>query len=120
MPRSKFNWKSAAKLALALVILAFVGRQFYRDLSHPDIATLHFRWPWAVLAGLLSMARALGTEIVAEGVENEEQAVYLRSHGVMLAQGYLFAPPLKGAAFRELALARNKPPAPAALPKAAA
>ncbi|MBK8083368.1 MAG: EAL domain-containing protein [Devosia sp.] len=73
-----------------------------------------------VLDGLLSMARDLGTEIVAEGVENEEQAVYLRSHGVMLAQGYLFAPPLKGAAFRELALALNKPPAPAALPKAAA
>lgn len=73
-----------------------------------------------VLDGLISMARDLGTEIVAEGVENEEQAVYLRSHGVTLAQGYLFAPPLKGTAFRELALALNGSARPADLSRAAA
>ncbi len=73
-----------------------------------------------VLDGLISMARDLGTEIVAEGVENEEQAVYLRSHGVTLAQGYLFAPPLKGAAFRELALALNGSARPAEPPRVAA
>jgi len=56
MPRPNFTWKSAAKLALALVILGFVGRQFYRDLNHPDSATLHFRWPWAVLAGFLYLS----------------------------------------------------------------
>jgi EAL domain-containing protein (putative c-di-GMP-specific phosphodiesterase class I) len=58
-----------------------------------------------VLDGLIAMARDLDCEIVAEGVETEEQAIYLRSHGVIQAQGYIFAPALKIGAFRELALA---------------
>jgi EAL domain-containing protein (putative c-di-GMP-specific phosphodiesterase class I) len=56
-----------------------------------------------VLDGLITMCHELGTEIVAEGVETEAQAHYLRRHGVIMAQGYLFAPALKVAAFRELA-----------------
>lgn len=66
-----------------------------------------------VLDGLISMARDLGTEIVAEGVETEAQALYLRARGVVHAQGYLFAPALKAGAFRDLARALN---APVALP----
>lgn len=58
-----------------------------------------------VLDGLIAMARDLDCEVVAEGVETEEQAVYLRSRGVLHAQGYIFAPALKVGAFKELALA---------------
>jgi sensor c-di-GMP phosphodiesterase-like protein len=53
------------------------------------------------------MCRDLGTEIIAEGVETEAQAVYLRSRGVVMAQGFLFAPALKVKAFRDLARALN-------------
>jgi EAL domain-containing protein (putative c-di-GMP-specific phosphodiesterase class I) len=60
-----------------------------------------------VLDGLISMCRDLGTEIIAEGVETEAQAVYLRSRGVVMAQGWLFAPALKAAAFKDLARALN-------------
>lgn len=73
-----------------------------------------------VLDGLISMARDLGTEIVAEGVETEVQAVYLRTHGVVHAQGYLFAPALRAAAFMELARALNGGPKPVELPRIAA
>lgn len=59
----------------------------------------------AVLDGLITMARDLNCEIVAEGVETEAQAVYLRARGVLHAQGFIFAPALKLKAFRELALA---------------
>jgi len=69
--------------------------------------------PVPVLDGLIAMARDLGTEIVAEGVETEAQALYLRARGVVQAQGYLFAPALKAGAFRDLARALN---APVALP----
>ncbi|RUT32830.1 EAL domain-containing protein [Arsenicitalea aurantiaca] len=58
-----------------------------------------------ILDGLIAMARDLGTEIVAEGVETEAQALYLRARGVVMAQGYLFAPALKVNSFRELARA---------------
>jgi len=60
-----------------------------------------------VLDGLISMAHDLGTEIVAEGVETEAQALYLRARGVVMAQGYLFAPAIKVGAFRDLARALN-------------
>ena len=60
-----------------------------------------------VLDGLISMARDLGTEIVAEGVEREEQALYLRARGVVMAQGYLFAPAIKVGPFKDLAHALN-------------
>ncbi|MBI4920731.1 MAG: EAL domain-containing protein [Devosia nanyangense] len=66
-----------------------------------------------VLDGLISMCRDLGTEIIAEGVETEAQALYLRGRGVVMAQGFLFAPALKVVAFRELARALNgRPKAP--------
>jgi len=52
---------------------------------------------------IVHLGRALGLEVVAEGVETEAQARYLRGRGVVMAQGYLFAPALKAAAFRELA-----------------
>ncbi len=73
-----------------------------------------------VLDGLISMCRDLGTEIVAEGVETEAQALYLRGRGVVMAQGFLFAPALKASAFRELALALNGRPQamPMAIPAA--
>ncbi|MDP1731903.1 MAG: EAL domain-containing protein [Devosia sp.] len=60
-----------------------------------------------VLDGLISMARDLGTEIVAEGVESEAQALYLRARGVVMAQGFLFAPAIRVTPFKELARALN-------------
>jgi sensor c-di-GMP phosphodiesterase-like protein len=67
-----------------------------------------------VLDGLISMCRELGTEIIAEGVETEAQALYLRRHGVVMAQGFLFAPALKVKAFCDLAQALGAPKAPQA------
>ncbi|WEK06252.1 MAG: EAL domain-containing protein [Candidatus Devosia phytovorans] len=58
-----------------------------------------------VLDGLIVMAKDMDCEIVAEGVETEEQAIYLRARGVVQAQGFIFAPALKVGAFRELATA---------------
>lgn len=60
-----------------------------------------------VLDGLINMSRELDTEVIAEGVETEEQAIYLRARGVVMAQGYLFAPPLKAKAYCNFARAVN-------------
>ena len=40
------------------------------------------------------MARALGINTVAEGVETEEQAIFLASQGCDVLQGYLVSRPL--------------------------
>jgi len=45
----------------------------------------------AVIDAVLQMARVLGLQTVAEGVETTEQARYLRARGCTVGQGYLFS-----------------------------
>jgi EAL domain-containing protein (putative c-di-GMP-specific phosphodiesterase class I) len=47
----------------------------------------------SLIASILELARTLGLEVVAEGVETESQRRVLADLGCGLAQGYLFAPP---------------------------
>jgi sensor c-di-GMP phosphodiesterase-like protein len=56
----------------------------------------------AIVETLVSLARNLRMQIVAEGVERIDQVEYLRDHGISAAQGFLFAPPLPGSAFIKL------------------
>jgi sensor c-di-GMP phosphodiesterase-like protein len=56
----------------------------------------------AIVETLVGLARDLRMQIVAEGVEQIDQVEYLRDHGISAAQGYVFAPPLPGAAFIRL------------------
>jgi len=48
----------------------------------------------ALVMAVLSLAHKLGMEVVAEGVENKEQADYLTGIGVDLLQGYFYSKPL--------------------------
>ncbi len=48
----------------------------------------------AIIEVVLRLGEALGLTTVAEGVETEAQASFLRGRGCKLAQGYLFARPL--------------------------
>ena len=43
---------------------------------------------------IISMARSLGLEVVAEGVEKEEQLTFLRTHNCGNVQGFLLSHPL--------------------------
>jgi sensor c-di-GMP phosphodiesterase-like protein len=45
----------------------------------------------SVAPHIIAMAHALGVEIVAEGIEHQAQATYLREHGTQFGQGWLFA-----------------------------
>lgn len=47
----------------------------------------------AVVSGIITMMRMLGGRIIAEGVETENEYFWLRSQGITLYQGYLFARP---------------------------
>ncbi|MCQ4088051.1 bifunctional diguanylate cyclase/phosphodiesterase [Saccharibacillus sp. JS10] len=48
----------------------------------------------ALIVGIIGIARLLDLEVVAEGVETEEQAEFLLSRGCTLMQGYYYGRPM--------------------------
>lgn len=56
---------------------------------------------------IAEIARARGLHMVAEGVETEQQADYLREQGVEIAQGYLYARPMDAGEFRQFLATRG-------------
>ncbi len=49
---------------------------------------------YPVVLAIISIARGLGLNLIAEGVETEPQARYLRANGCMTMQGYLYHRPM--------------------------
>ena len=47
------------------------------------------------------MARGLGMEVLAEGIETREQAEFLHSVGCSNLQGYLFSKPVSAVDFQD-------------------
>ena len=47
----------------------------------------------AIVSGIIATCRALGVEIIANGVEHVEEADWLKHAGIRLCQGFLFARP---------------------------
>jgi EAL domain-containing protein (putative c-di-GMP-specific phosphodiesterase class I) len=48
----------------------------------------------AIVRALSTLARSLGIQVVAEGIETREQSEFLRSEGVLYGQGFLFERPI--------------------------
>jgi diguanylate cyclase (GGDEF)-like protein/PAS domain S-box-containing protein len=59
----------------------------------------------AIASAIVAMAHSLGFQVLAEGVENNEQLAFLRSRGCDLYQGYLASKPVPADAFAQLLLA---------------
>jgi len=77
-----------------------IDRSFIRDL--PDDAN-----DTAICQTIISMARNLGFQVVAEGVEKEEQLKFLKDNGCDIIQGFIFFKPLS---LEELAEQLKKQP----------
>ena len=55
-----------------------------------------------VVRSVIDMARSLGLEVIAEGVETEEQLALLAREGCTLYQGFLCSPPVRQRNWRRL------------------
>jgi EAL domain-containing protein (putative c-di-GMP-specific phosphodiesterase class I)/GGDEF domain-containing protein len=80
------GYSSFAYLAWQPLDLVKLDRSFLARLGHDDRTR-------AVLAGMIDMAHRLGLELVAEGVENDEQADFVKKLGCDIAQGFALARP---------------------------
>ena len=63
----------------------------------------------AIVRTIVDMAKTLGFTVVAEGVELEDQASFLRGLGCEQVQGYLYARPMPAADLAELLLGQRPP-----------
>ncbi|TAM58832.1 phosphodiesterase [bacterium] len=62
----------------------------------------------AIVRGIVMMAREMGIDVVAEGVETREHVEPLRAAGCTKAQGFLYAPALSAAQFAAFAAASRR------------
>ena len=72
-----------------------IDRSFVRDLAEDSEDQ-------AIAQAIISMGKALGMTVVAEGVETVEQREFLRAHACDEMQGYLFSKPLPPRELAEL------------------
>ncbi len=71
-----------------------IDQSFVRDIStDPEDK--------AIVSAIISMARSLGLQTIAEGVETKEQLNYLREQGCDEAQGYYYSKPITAERFEE-------------------
>jgi diguanylate cyclase (GGDEF)-like protein/PAS domain S-box-containing protein len=72
-----------------------IDQSFVRDLTiDPDDA--------AIVTAIVAMAKSLGVEVIAEGIETEDQLAELKRLGCQRGQGYLLARPMTAAAVAKL------------------
>ena len=72
-----------------------IDRSFVRDLADDSEDQ-------AIAQAIISMGKALGMTVIAEGVETVEQREFLRAHACDEMQGYLFSKPLPPRELAEL------------------
>lgn len=75
-----------------------IDQSFVRDLEHNNNDK-------AIVSTIIAMAHSLNLDVIAEGVETEEQKQFLLQRNCRHYQGYLFSKPLPLPAFEALLLA---------------
>jgi diguanylate cyclase (GGDEF)-like protein len=74
-----------------------IAHEFISNITHDNDDA-------AIAQAIIGLAHNLGLQVVAEGVETEAQASFLRAHGCDFLQGFYFSKPLDADAYGKLEL----------------
>jgi diguanylate cyclase (GGDEF)-like protein/PAS domain S-box-containing protein len=85
---------SLGRLSQLQVNTLKIDRSFITDVPSDHGAAI-------LVESMISLARNLGLQCLAEGIETEEQLAFLIGHACPLGQGYLFGRPMPAAAFTD-------------------
>jgi EAL domain-containing protein (putative c-di-GMP-specific phosphodiesterase class I) len=100
------GYSSLAYLKRFPIDVLKIDRSFVRDIVS-DASDA------AIVAAIISLAHSLGLAVVAEGVEQQDQLIYLAGCGCDTVQGYMVSPPMRAEALehflRATAAASEKP-----------
>ncbi|MDH5455202.1 MAG: GGDEF domain-containing response regulator [Gammaproteobacteria bacterium] len=88
------GYSSLSYLAQLPVQTLKIDRTFIAQLSDPDATT-------KVVEAIIALGKAMGLEVVAEGVESAQQYAAVRRLGCDLVQGYFVARPMPASQLRE-------------------
>ena len=86
---------SLANLQLLPIDAVKIDKSFVHNITHDEHSA-------AIAMAVIEMAHKMGIRVVAEGVEMEEQLVYLYSRRCDIMQGYYFSRPVPAADFESL------------------
>ncbi len=94
------GYSSLGSLAQFPINTIKIDRVFVKDIAVESSAE-------AIIKAIIAMAHSLNMDVVAEGVETEEQLAFLQSYDCDKIQGFLFSPPVPEGEFIKL-LEQNK------------
>ena len=77
-----------------------IDQSFVRDLLTDSNSAV-------IARTIVALAHSLGLQVIAEGVETQEQRDFLEANGCMLFQGYLFSMPVPIEEFDKLLSAQR-------------
>lgn len=89
------GYSSLSRLKTLPINTLKIDQSFVRDLlDDDDDAT--------IVKSIIALAKGLGLDIVAEGIENKEQLEFLQANGCHMGQGYYFAKPSDPSVIEEM------------------
>jgi diguanylate cyclase (GGDEF)-like protein/PAS domain S-box-containing protein len=92
---------SLSRLSQMMVTTLKIDRSFVHDLPN-DRSAAH------LVSAIIQLARNLGLEPLAEGIETEEQRAFLVGEGCTFGQGFLFSPAVPAAEVAQLVRSRAR------------
>ncbi|OBJ49398.1 bifunctional diguanylate cyclase/phosphodiesterase [Mycobacterium sp. 1423905.2] len=98
------GWSSLARLQDVSVDELKLDRVFVGRLASDPRSV-------AIVRSTVALARSLGADLVAEGVEDEVTLSKLRQYGCTITQGFVHSPPLPAKDLREWIIGRSAPAA---------